>query len=85
VSETTFSDTAHRLARNFSWLSLQELVIRLIGLATAVYLARTLAAENYGALGLALAVVNFASVLVHAGTGSRATRRDHAAVPEVYA
>lgn len=88
MSEPAFSDVAHRLARNFSWLSLQELVIRLIGLATAVYLARTLAAEDYGALGLALAVVNFASVLIHAGTGTRATRmiaRDHTAVPEVFA
>jgi PST family polysaccharide transporter len=88
MSEAAFSDLAHRLARNFSWLSLQELVIRLIGLATAVYLARTLSASDYGALGLALAIVNFASVLVHAGTGSRATRliaRDPASVPEVYA
>lgn len=88
MSEAGFSDIAQRLARNFSWLSLQELVIRLIGLATAIYLARTLSAENYGALGLALAVVNFAAVLVHAGTGSRATRmiaRDPLAVPAVYA
>lgn len=88
MSEPAFSDLAHRLARNFSWLSLQELAIRLIGLATAIYLARTLTAEDYGALGLALAIVSFASVLVHAGTGTRATRmiaRDHDAVPMVYA
>lgn len=87
MSDAVFSDLAHRLARNFSWLSLQELVIRLLGLATAVYLARVLTAEDYGALGLALAVVNFSSVLVHAGTGSRATRliaRDPTSVPEVY-
>ncbi|MDX1381030.1 MAG: flippase [Xanthomonadales bacterium] len=87
MSEAMFSDLAHRLARNFSWLSLQELVIRLIGLATAIYLARVLAPTDYGALGLALAIVNFASVLVHAGTGTRATRliaRDPATVPRVH-
>jgi O-antigen/teichoic acid export membrane protein len=87
MSETAYSDLAHRLARNFSWLSLQELIVRLIGLATAIYLARVLAPTDYGALGLALAIVNFASVLVHAGTGSRATRqiaRDPAVVPGVH-
>ena len=79
---------ARRLARNFTWLGLQELVIRLIGLATAIYLARVLDPANYGALGLALAVVSFAAVFVQAGTGSRATRmtaRDPEAVPTIFA
>jgi PST family polysaccharide transporter len=79
---------ARRLARNFSWLGLQELVIRLIGLATAIYLARILSPSNYGALGLALAVVSFASVFVQAGTGSRGTRmtaRNPEAVPKIFA
>ena len=31
-------DLAHRLARNFGWLSLQELAIRLLGLATVALL-----------------------------------------------
>ncbi|MEE4292348.1 MAG: flippase [Xanthomonadales bacterium] len=79
---------ARRLARNFSWLGLQELVIRLVGLATAIYLARVLSPASYGALGLALAVVSFASVFVRAGTGSRGTRmtaRDPGAVPKIFA
>jgi O-antigen/teichoic acid export membrane protein len=88
MSEMAFSDQSRRLARNFTWLTLQEVLIRLIGLATAIYLARTLTASDYGALGLALAIVSFAAVLVRAGTGSRATRltaRDPAAVPLIYA
>jgi O-antigen/teichoic acid export membrane protein len=88
VKQPAFSDQSRRLARNFSWLTLQELLIRLIGLATAVYLARTLTAAAYGELGVALAVISFAAVLVRAGTGSRATRltaRDPAAVPLVFA
>lgn len=88
VNDAQRPDLAHRLARNFGWLSLQELAIRLLGLATAIYLARTLAAENYGALGLALAVVGFAASLVQSGTGSRATRliaRDPATAPEIQA
>ena len=87
MSSAVHSDLAHRLARNFSWLSLQELAVRLLGLATAIYLARVLAPADYGALGVALAIVGFAGVLVHAGTGSRATRliaRDPAIVPQVH-
>jgi len=79
---------ARRLARNFSWLGLQQLIVRLIGLATAMYLARVLSPANYGALGLALAVFSFAAVFVQAGTDSRGTRmtaRDPAAVPEIFA
>ena len=63
-----------RLARNVKWLSLQELLIRLIGLATAIYLARVLSPSAYGSLGLALAIIGILSTLVQAGTGSRATR-----------
>ena len=88
MNQPPFSDQARRLARNFSWLTLQELLIRLIGLATAVYLARVLTAKSYGELGVALAIVSFAAVLVRAGTGSRATRltaRDPTAVPLIFA
>ncbi len=87
MSTSTFSDQARRVARNFSWLTLQELLIRLIGLATAMYLARALSPGQYGALGLALAIVSFFAVFVRAGTGSRANRltaRNHAAVPAIY-
>ncbi len=79
---------AGRVARNFTWLALQEILIRVIGLGTAVYLARTLSPASYGALGLALAIVSMAGTFVVVGTGSRAMRQtalDPAAVPTIYA
>lgn len=81
------SDTSRRLARNFGWLTLQEGLVRLIGLTTAIYLARTLSESSYGALGVALSIVGMAQVLVQAGTGNRATRltaRNPSSVPEIY-
>lgn len=63
-----------RLARNVKWLAMQELLIRLLGLATAIYLARVLSPAAYGSLGLALAIIGILETLVQAGTGSRATR-----------
>jgi O-antigen/teichoic acid export membrane protein len=77
-----------RLARNFTWLALQEIFIRLIGLVTTIYLARTLSPSSYGGLGIALAIVAIVGTLVQAGTGSRATRLtavDPDAVPDIYA
>ncbi len=82
------SSQTRRVARNFTWLSLQEMVIRVIGLITAVYLARTLSPTSFGELGLALAIVGIVTTLVQAGTGSRATRQtalDPNAVPDIYA
>jgi len=77
-----------RLARNITWISLEEMLIRVIGLATAIYLARVLTPAAYGALGLALAIVGIFSTLVQAGTGSYATRitaLNPASVPGTYA
>jgi O-antigen/teichoic acid export membrane protein len=77
-----------KLARNISWLFLHEMAIRCIGLATALYLARVLTPAQYGALGLALALVDTLSNLIDAGTGSRATRLtalDATSVNESYA
>ena len=77
-----------RLARNISWLLLQELALRVLGLATAIYLARVLSAQQYGELGLALALIGILSTLVEAGTGSRATRLtalDASSVHQTYA
>ena len=77
-----------RLARNITWISLEEVLIRIIGLATAIYLARVLTPAAYGALGLALAIVAIFSTLVQAGTGSYATRitaLNPGSVPETYA
>lgn len=79
---------SQRLMRNFTWLSMQEMMIRVIGLATAIYLARVLSPATYGALGLALAIVGVLQTLVQAGTGSRATRLtalDPASVPGTFA
>lgn len=81
------SSQTQRVARNFTWLSLQETLIRVIGLVTAIYLARTLGPASFGALSLALAIVSIVGTL-EAGTGSRATRQtalDPAAVPDIYA
>jgi hypothetical protein len=50
VSASTFSDQPRRVARNFSWLTLQELLIRLIGLASAMYLAGAAVALFYKAI-----------------------------------
>jgi len=82
------SSQTRRVARNFTWLSLQEALIRVLGLVTAIYLARTLSPAAFGALGLALAIVSIVSTLVQAGTGSRATRQtalDPGAVTTIYA
>ena len=84
----TITQQTRRLARNVKWLSLQELMIRLIGLATAIYLARVLGPAAYGSLGLALALIGIPGTLVQAGTGSRAIRLTAlypGSVPEIYA
>tara|TARA_R110002049_G_scaffold83158_3_gene211310 strand:- start:171 stop:1667 length:1497 start_codon:yes stop_codon:yes gene_type:complete len=82
------SDQTRRLTRNMSWLMLQEMAVRALGIATAIYLARVLTPTQYGQLGLALALVAILSKLVEAGTGSRATRLtaiDAGSVRETYA
>jgi O-antigen/teichoic acid export membrane protein len=77
-----------RLARNFAWLALSVFFVRLIGLVTAIYLARTLSLTTYGELGIALSIVAIVGTLVRAGTGTRATRLtavDPSAIPNIYA
>jgi O-antigen/teichoic acid export membrane protein len=88
MNSTEKQHQSQQLMRNFTWLSLQEMLIRVIGLATAIYLARVLSPAIYGALGLALAIVGVLQTLVQAGTGSRATRLtalNPDSVPETYA
>ncbi len=83
-----FSPTTRRLVRNVKWLSINEVLVRVIGLASAIYLARVLSPSAYGALGLALAIVGILTTLVQAGSGSRATRltaMDPGSVPDTYA
>ena len=75
------------LARNFMWLSLQELLIRAAGLVVAIYLARALGPEGYGQLGIALAIISVCSIFVASGTGSWATRLtalDPTSVPDTH-
>lgn len=82
------SPQTRRVARNFTWLSVQEVLSRAVALVIAIYLARTLIPADFGALGLALAIVSIVTTLVQAGTGSRATRQtalDPGAVNEIYA
>ncbi|MDH3903741.1 MAG: oligosaccharide flippase family protein [Xanthomonadales bacterium] len=77
-----------RLAHNVKWLSLQELLIRLLGLATAIYLARVLTPTAFEELGLAVAMIGILTTLVQAGTGSRGTRLsalDPASIPQTRA
>lgn len=84
----TLTQQTQKLARNISWLFLHEMAIRFIGLATALYLARILTPAQYGALGLALALIDILSNLVDAGTASRGTRStalDASSVNESYA
>jgi O-antigen/teichoic acid export membrane protein len=53
---------------------MEEVLIRLMGLATAIYLARVLTPSAYGGLGVALAIASVLTTLVQAGTASRAIR-----------
>ena len=71
------SDQTRRLTRNMSWLMLQEMAVRALGIATAIYLARVLTPTQYGQLGLALALVAILSKLVEAAC-ARPTRRSRA-------
>lgn len=79
---------AARLARNAVWLTGGEVASRLIGLAVAVYLARTLGVVTYGALGVAFALVSYLAIAVDAGLdpyGTREVARDPARLPAVFA
>jgi O-antigen/teichoic acid export membrane protein len=76
-----------RIAGNLSWLGLQELIGRLIGFFMLIYLARLLSPADYGSLNICMALMAILSLLVRAGTGSRATRltaRDAAAIPGIH-
>jgi O-antigen/teichoic acid export membrane protein len=82
------SPLAQRLARNFTWLTIQEASVSVIGLVMTIYLARTLGPSSYGALGLAVAIVGVIATLVRAGSGTRATRQtalNPENVPVIYA
>jgi len=81
-------NTGQKIAANLSWLSMQELIGRLVGFFTVVYLARLLPQADYGALNICLTLMAILTLLVRAGTGSRATRltaRDAVAIPSIHA
>lgn len=62
------------LARHIAWLSVGEFLSRLIAFIVAINLARQLGAENYGALGVALALVSYLVVVVDGGLEPVAVR-----------
>lgn len=62
------------LARNVAWLSAGEFLSRLIAFGVGIILARELGAGRYGALGIALALVNYLVVLVDGGLDPVAVR-----------
>lgn len=49
----------NRLLRNFSALAVAELVVKVIGFATLVYLSRTIGVEGFGKINLAQAIVSY--------------------------
>ncbi|MCG8589534.1 MAG: oligosaccharide flippase family protein, partial [Proteobacteria bacterium] len=77
---------ARRLVGNFGWLAGGEVASRAVGFVIALYLARTLGAASYGAIGIALALAAFLAIGVRAGTAPAAIRevaRDPGAVPDL--
>ncbi len=66
--------SSHHLARNILWLSGGEFASRLIAFVIAITLARRLGSENYGVLGIALAIVSYLVVLVDGGLDPIAIR-----------
>ena len=65
----------HLLARNILWLSTGEFLSRLLAFIVAVTLARRLGAQDYGALGIALALVSYLVVIVDGGLDPVAVRK----------
>lgn len=59
------------LARNISWLALSELMIRVTRIATAVVLARTLNAHEFGVIAIAMTVQEVVQTLTRNGIGAK--------------
>ncbi len=77
-----------RVARNAGWLAGGELASRAIGLVTVLYLARALGPDNFGAIGVASALLGFLTVMARLGTAPQAIRsvaRNASTIPEVFA
>lgn len=72
--ETTHAVSPRLLVRNVFWLGAGEIFSRLIAFAVAIYLARQLGVERFGALGIALALVSYLVVLVDGGLDPIAVR-----------
>lgn len=76
------------ITRNLVWLTGGEFASRLIAFAIAIYLARVLGAEGFGALGAALALVSFLRMVVNTGLDNQAIRdaaRQPERVPQIFA
>lgn len=75
------------LARNIFWLTTGEVLSRLVAFVVAISVARTIGADAYGTLGIALALVGYLVVVVDGGLEPAAVReaaRDHSAVPALF-
>jgi len=71
--------TDRHIFKNFVSLAVAEGLSRTIGLASTVYLARTLGAEGFGIIGFAFAVVSYFTLIVKLGfdtLGIRELARD---------
>ncbi|NOY15434.1 MAG: flippase [Gammaproteobacteria bacterium] len=77
-----------KFVRNIAWHSGGNFLDRLIGLGIAIYLARVLGSEGYGAIGVALAYVSYFAILVESGIepqGVRDVAQNPDKLPEVFA
>lgn len=66
------------LLRNMSWLGISELMIRITRIATAVILARTLNAHEFGVIAIAMTVQEVVQTLTRNGIGAKIVQTDSA-------
>ena len=63
-----------RILKNFAFLSFSQIVTRVLGLISVVYLARVLGAEGFGKIGFARAILSYFMLLVNLGLNLFGTR-----------
>jgi len=66
--------TTKRIAKNFSWLSIGEIVARGFGFFTVIYLARVLGAAAFGLFSFAQAFLAYLVLMVDSGLSIYGTR-----------
>ncbi len=88
VSAPAPARRAPLLLRNAGFLAAGQVLERALGFGIAVWLARTLGADGYGTIGVAVSLLGFLLIAVASGTTPLAIRevaRDPAAIPRLYA